>query len=254
MTDDIANYDEISDRDKRILGAELEDATRRAYRAGAKGTLWYYGAGMTGIVFCDERQRAYKVARHGKVGRATVAEEAEWLRKASQVPAVAPNVARFERWDGKHGVLVRECARGKVGAWSQGTKLRKVHERIGAAMRQYGWGAPEYKEDSYVIVRGRGPVLVDASMPIRFGGELVKQTLQALKKPMDARTREDLVFALRAERGKTVPPTVANRLLKRLGGELDGASSTATSSRRTAGAVAVAAAIGLGMFLLRRRF
>jgi hypothetical protein len=62
------------------------------------------------------------------------------------------------------------------------------------------------------------------------------------------------VFALRAERGKTVPPTVANRLLKRLGGELDGASSTATSSRRTAGAVAVAAAIGLGMFLLRRRF
>jgi hypothetical protein len=211
----ITNRDQISDRTLRVLGDELDEAAARAIEAGAVGDLTYQGAGATGIVFCDERNVAYKVARHGR--EVSVFEEAEWLMKAGQVPGVREHVARNARYDKKHDVLVRECVPGPSGTTRQTSKLFDLHQGIRTSMAPYGWLSPEFKEDSYVMTRGRGPVLVDASSALRVGGELVRyaQDVLAARRPQTERL-EDIAFALRHERGGSIPAAVADKLLAKL--------------------------------------
>lgn len=211
----ITNRDQISDRTLRALGAELDEAAVRAVEAGAVGDLTYQGAGATGIVFCDARKTAYKVARRGRED--SVSEEAEWLVKAGQVPGVREHVARNARYDKKRDVLVRECVPGPVGTSRQTSKLFDLHKGIRAAMTPYGWLSPEFKEDSYVMARGRGPVLVDASSALRVGAELVRYTQDVLaaRRPQTERL-EDIAFAIRQERGGSIPEAVADKLLAKL--------------------------------------
>ena len=211
----ITNRDLISSRTLHALGDELDEAASRAVDAGAVGALTYQGAGATGIVFCDERNIAFKVARRGR--EAAVSEEAEWLTKAAQVPGVREHVARNARYDKKRDVLVRECVQGKVGTSSQTSKLFDLHKGIRSAMTPYGWLSPEFKEDSYVVARGRGPVLVDASSAVRVGGELVRyaQDVLAARRPQIERL-EDIAFAIRMERGGSIPEGVADKLLEKL--------------------------------------
>lgn len=211
----IANRDQIADRTLRVLGDELEEAASRAVHAGAVGDLTFQGAGATGIVFCDTRNVAYKVARHGR--EPSVREEAEWLERASHVPGVREHVARNARYDKKHNVLVRECVQGKVGTPRQTSKLFNVHQNIRGAMAPYGWLAPEFKEDSYVLTRDRGAVLVDASSALRVGKELVRyaQDVLAARRPQTERL-EDIAFAIRQERGTSIPAPVADALLAKL--------------------------------------
>jgi hypothetical protein len=214
-TPTITNRDQISDHTLRVLGDELDEAAVRAVRAGAVGDLTYQGAGATGIVFCDERKTAYKVARQGREN--SVAEEAEWLARAAQVPGVREHVARDTRYDKKRNVLVRECVPGTVGTSRQTSKLFNIHQGIRAAMAPYGWLSPEFKEDSYVMVRGRGPVLVDASSALRVGKELVRYTQDVLaaRRPQ-TESLEDIAFAIRQERGSSIPAAVADKLLAKL--------------------------------------
>ena len=211
----ITNRDQISDRTLRVLGEELDEAAVRAVRSGAIGDLTYQGAGATGIVFCDERKTAYKVARQGR--EESVVEEAEWLTRAAQVPGAREHVARNPRYDKKHHVLVRECVPGPVGTSRHTSKLFDVHQGIRTAMTPYGWLSPEFKEDSYVMVRGRGPVLVDASSALRVGKELVRYTQDVLaaRRPQTERL-EDIAFAIRQERGGSIPTAVADKLLAKL--------------------------------------
>ncbi len=211
----IVNRARISDRTVAALGAELDEAAARAVAAGAVGDLEYQGAGATGIVFCDEQQTAFKVARRGR--EASVAEEAEWMSKAAQVPGVREHVARGARYDDANDVLVRECVRGNVGSPRQTSKLFDLHKNIRKGMSTYGWLSPEFKEDSYVITRGRGPVLVDASAAVRVGGELVRyaQDVLAGRRPQTERL-EDIAWAIRQERGGSIPAAVADKLLAKL--------------------------------------
>ncbi len=199
----------------KVIELELEEAAERATRAGAEGTLEYQGAGASGIVFCDEHKTAYKVARRGR--QDSVREEAEWMRKAGQIPGVREHVARGVRWDNENHVLVRECVKGTTGAWKDSTKLHKIHQSIRTGMTPYGWYAPEFKEDSYVFARGRGPILIDASMAIRVGGELVRYTQDVIegRRPKTERL-EDIAFAVRSERGRSIPAPVADKLLAKL--------------------------------------
>ena len=211
----IANRDQISDRALSALGDELDDAATRAARAGAKGDLEYQGAGATGIVFCDARGNAFKVARRGRED--SVVEEAEWLKKAEQVPGARDHVARNARYDKKHDVLVRECVRGKTGTPRQTSKLFGIHKDIRAAMTPYGWLSPEFKEDSYVMARGRGPVLIDASSAVRVGGELVRYAQDVLAgRRAQTERLEDIAWAVRQERGGSIPTAVADKLLAKL--------------------------------------
>lgn len=204
----------------RAVEDEIDDAAKRAHRAGAKGELEYIGAGMTGIVFCDEAGRAFKVAR-GDGDASTVEDEAAWLKKAGQIPGVREHVVRGVRYDRRERVLVRECVRPSPNRDRRVNerKLFALHERIGKRMRQYGWGSPEYKPDSYVYTRERGPVLVDAGFAHRRGHALVEYTLDLLNErrawPKGERP-SDVAWALRMERGESIPAPVANRLLARL--------------------------------------
>jgi len=213
----ISNRDRISSRTINALGSELDEAAQRARAAGAVGDLEYQGAGATGIVFCDQRQVAFKVARRGRED--SVAEEAEWLTKAAQVPGVREHVARGTRYNKKHDVLVRECVRGPSGTPGQTSKLFDLHKGIRKGMAPYGWLSPEFKEDSYVLARGRGPVLVDASSALRVGSELVRyaQDVLANRRQLKGYERlEDIAFAVRQERGGSIPAAVADKLLAKL--------------------------------------
>jgi len=200
---------------------QLEEAEQRVYRAGAAGALEYIGTGATGIVFCDQAGKAFKAARDSRAAR-VIEEEAAWLRDAAKIPGFDRHVARGVRYDKKNDVLVRECViPSKTRDRRVNEKrLRRLHERLGASMlKTYGYGAPEYKPDSYVYTRDRGPVLVDAGFAIRRGKALVKNVLDVLnqRRPLEHKQEaRDLAFELRYERGDTVPVDVANRLLRRL--------------------------------------
>jgi hypothetical protein len=176
---------------------------------------------MTGVVFCDEAGKAFKVARGRPEESSVVAEEAAYLRQATKIPGVREHVARGVRYDDKERVLVRECVRPspKRDRRVNEKRLFDLHQRIASRMKRYGWGSPEYKPDSYVYTRDRGPVLVDAGFAHRRGQALVEHVLDLLneRKPWPKYDRPtDVAWALRMERGDSVPEVVANKLLARL--------------------------------------
>ena len=218
-------------QDYRAVSAEFEDATQRAIGAGAKPPLEFVGAGMTGIVFRHGAQ-AYKVARGSAA--TFLQDEAEWLRGALQVPGVREHVVRFIRYDAPRGVLVREHVDQREDYRRNESKLFDLHQRIGKLMRSVGWGAPEFKPDSYVYAPHRGPVLVDASMPHRFGRRAIEYVVDVLRgrRPLPKRsyqTKEqawtDLAFDVRREAtDKLVPVATANALIRRLAEKAPGAA------------------------------
>lgn len=202
---------------RKHIDDEIDDAEARARRAGARGDLTFVGAGQTAIVLCDDTGRAYKVSRKGAQG--TVREEAAWMAAANKITGVREHVAKDARFDEATGTLVRECVKPtKDRPRVNERKLFDLHKRITGTMRSYGWGRPEYKPDSYVYTQGRGPVLVDASFAPLHGRELVRDALAIVndRKPSTPQEMRDMAFALRWERGDTVPTDVANRLLQRL--------------------------------------
>lgn len=205
------------DVDSRV-SKEIPDIVRRARKAGARGDLRYIGAGMTAVVVCDARNRGFKVGRHTKL-QSMLAEEADWLETAGRVRAVHPHVARFYRWHPGPAVIERECVEGRPGRWADEGRLFTLHQKINDEMLKAGWTAPEFKGDSYIIDDKGHPKLVDASMPSRVGQRLVEYTEQRLRGRLTAREREDMAFALRMERGRTIPANVVNALLPKLGAE-----------------------------------
>lgn len=203
-----------------FLIPEIGNAVERARKSGANGPLEYVGAGMYGIVFCDRRNHAWKVAR-GDPGspfiRDTVAVEYEWLRDAAS-SEISRNAARVYSVHPKELVLERECVRGRPGAWADDRRLHELHAKIEKAMLPRGWTAPEFKENSYIIRPDGTPVLVDISMAMRVGANLVGYVEDVLEGRRGTFERpRDLAFALLSEmRHKTVPEEVGRRLIDRL--------------------------------------
>ena len=206
---------------------EMPDAERRAHEAGAPEALEIIGVGMYGIVFCDDRGHAWKVGRLEKPDsdrtwiREALGEEAEWLHDASASP-IAKHVAKVYAYHAGPVVLERECVSGTPGGWSDGGKLRKLHNEIFDAMLPLGWTSPEFKEDSYIFTKDGTPVLVDASMAHRVGENLARYVEDVLESRRKTRDRwHDLAFyLLREMREKTVPRARGLALLERLS-ELD---------------------------------
>lgn len=208
---------------------EVAAAAARAGAAGADGQLEFIGMGMEGIVFCDAADRAYKVGRQGGAAQPQLANEAAFFKKAGQIPAIKQHVAKFYRYDQANDVIVRECVRPKgtrrggrdmpsdTDAWDMGDRIDKV-------MRPYGFTAPERKRDSFVHVSGRGLVLVDGGFALKRGHELVKEALDVVngRQAVPRTKAQDLVWALEAERGTSVPAKVANPLIARLRAQTPG--------------------------------
>ena len=209
---------------------EVAAAAARAGAAGADGQLEFIGMGMEGIVFCDAADRAYKVGRHLTADRPPqLADEAAFLKKAGQIPAIKQHVAKFYRYDHANDVIVRECVHPK-GTRRGGrnmpsdTDARDMADRIDRIMRPYGFTGPERKRDSFVHVSGRGLVLVDGGFALKRGHELVKEALDVVngRQAVPRTKAQDLVWALEAERGTGVPAKVANPLIARLRAQTPG--------------------------------
>lgn len=204
-----------------FLLPELPDVTARALAVGAVPPLDYKGAGATSIVLCDARGIAFKTGRPPlhQSRRRLLTEEALWLQMAGQIPWVREHVARFYRFHPREAVIERECVPGKIGGWGYDRGINNVYQGIRDTMLQYGWTAPERKEDSFVLTRGRGWVLVDAGFVYRKGRMLVADVLNVLngrRLIYDEFDLNGLAFDLRWERGQSVPEKVADRLLARL--------------------------------------
>ena len=196
--------------------------------------IHYLGEGAYGVVFEDRRWHCFKVGRDSPSAQNALEDEAEWLQAAARIPYVRDHVVKNVRYHARANVIERECVEDKPDA-TYGyraydvKKTLALHNRIGHLMaRQAGWWSPEYKRESYAIVRGRGPVLRDASLAQRVGRNLVKYTLDVLagRRRSICRGEEwgggcvrpgDLAYELRREIAEsTVPREPGCRVLDRL--------------------------------------
>ncbi len=136
-----------------------QNAARRALtyaiKSGAVSPVAWVGAGVTGTVLRDARDRAFKVANRNR--EQTLAKEARWFAAAQ--PVLGDRVARIIDYFPGDAVLVREHVE-RVGSQPVGDELEDLCWEIDSVMRPHGWGAPECKPDSFVRA-ARGPVLVD---------------------------------------------------------------------------------------------
>ncbi len=201
-------------RDHDLSPIQLFDIEARARASGANGKLTYIGAGAEGYVTCDEHGKAFKAAWPGRTG---LKDEAKWFQMAAKIPSIKQHVPKFADYNDEERVLVRECLiPRKQGPAPNSKKLYELHKRLVETMAPYGFGRPEFKVDAYVYTK-RGPVLVDAGFAVNRGKQLVKEALAVLKQSdISKRDAEDLAFALRMERGETIPAPIANKLLTRL--------------------------------------
>ena len=156
------------------------EKAQRAVAAGAdEDSLYYVGAGAEGVVFADKYGRAYKVARWGEPPFASLQSEAEALAALADSPA-AKYAARLYGFDADFGVLIREMVEGRRGGWSDGTKLRQVHEEISKALREHEITSPEYKEDSYIFTDS-GPKIVDVGFTQAIGKRAARKLREHIR-------------------------------------------------------------------------
>lgn len=208
----------------RPIRQEIPEVFARAIRAGAEPPLDYVGAGMYGIVFCDDLGHAWKVMRlesGAERERAfqleNAAEEYEWLRDAAYT-SIAGNVAQVYAIHPEEIVLERECVDGRPGVWADDQRLNSLHGKIEKVMLPLGWTAPEFKEDSYIIRPDKTPVLVDISMAQRVGMNLAGWIHDVLEGKRRTRwSWNDLAFyLLRERREKTIPEEIHQELIAEL--------------------------------------
>ena len=196
----------------------------RSARRGMRLPLRFQGMGMTAVVFCDAAGRGYKIG-HTRLQGDVLAREAEFLRIVGSDPEVSRHVAQLERFDPSVPMIVRECVREDGGqAYRHGLRNERyeVWNRIRTVATRYGFGPPEYKDDSFRYVRGRGWVLVDAGFAFASGRRLIGQVLRAIRSDIaELADVSDLAFAVRTEAGRSIDRTLAADLDRRLNVRLD---------------------------------
>lgn len=220
MTTILANPADLADTAARYrtFAPQVDDVLRRVLNAGAEAPLTFIGLGGSAAVFCDRRGVGWKVARDVAL-RGMLREEAGWLETASSVPWVRDRVARFGRWHEGPAAIERECVRPAAGRGPRNDdgRLFGLHTELGRLMGAYGWGAPEFKEDSYVMKRDRGPVLVDASGAVRVGHQLLREVAGACRGAGASSFEcENARWSLRMEYDRSVPEGIGRRMHDRL--------------------------------------
>jgi len=179
---------------------ELPDVLDRALQAGARPPLTFLGAGMTAIVL-GSHKAAYKVGRRLSDSLIEgLTAEAEWLEIAKRTPGVKEHVVRTRRFFPAPVLVIVNDEVPQVSKSTYGLDLWGLHQRMGALMKAEGWGTPEFKETSY-IVGPKGPILVDASVNVRFGKRFlayVKDILSGKRLWLTERP-QDLAWALETE-------------------------------------------------------
>ena len=208
-----------------FIRSETTQILERLRAAGAEGPLDYVGAGMFGVVFCDQEGHAWKAARVGMEPSSghhlfmyeMFDAEYEWLKTAEQ-SEVADYIARVHRFHGDEIVLERECVFGHPGGWGDETHLFELHKKIEREMIPLGWTAPEFKGDSYIIQDDGSPKLVDISLVQRVGINLVRWVEDVLdgRRATSDRWSDLAFYMLRETREGTIPSDVSRNVLGRL--------------------------------------
>jgi len=209
----------------------FETAVETALAAGAVPPISFLGIGMSGWVFCDQSNMAFKVARvHDNApgirqyAYRLIEDEADFLTTARQLPEkIRQHVVRIHEWKSDLGVIKKACIWGKTGAWSDASHLHDLHMEIAEAMDPLGWGPPEFKEDSYILDSNNVWVLVDAGFVNRFGKRLAdyaEDVVQGRFKtliPLGYSEASDLAFAVKMDGlDKRIPEDQAYRLFLEL--------------------------------------
>lgn len=201
---------------------DLAELAGRAIEAGARAPLRWLGTGASAAVFRGDEGLAWKVSRHPSPrARAGLEDEAGWLAAAAAFPDLAPFVAHFVAWHPGPAVIARECVepRAQGGLWWNDARAWRRFEVLVARMREAGWGAPEWKRDSWVVTADRGPVLVDAGPAVRLGWNHARAVAEMLagRRPRIESWRS-LAWEVRMEASYgRITPSAAEALLARLG-------------------------------------
>jgi hypothetical protein len=207
---------------------EIEEAGDRAVSVGAMEPLSFVGMGATGIVFCGAEGHAWKCGRmlkHKGQGRdektrqhlrSLLRDEYEFLRDACTVGSIRRHIACPYGFDEDAVVIEREGPTPREGR-VQESKLFDLYKRIRETMRPMGWAGLEFKVDSFVVTRERGPVFVDAGFGMRLGWNLVRYveelvTGQRYLDPRSERPR-DLVWNMKMDAiDGVIPMSVYKRM------------------------------------------
>jgi hypothetical protein len=102
--------------------------------------------------------------------------------------------------------------------------LREIFDILIPVMRErYGWGRPEFKEDSFVVEEDEDQeptgriILVDAGFPQRFDENLVQYVREVLAGRTPHEDIQDLLYALRISvLDKDIAESVAEPLMRAL--------------------------------------
>ena len=180
--------------------AVKEHVTEGAMRAAAVGadaaSLKYVGAGGEGMIFADGQGRAYKVSRHRSKARPDqLRNEAEAMMALADSP-VAHMVPKVHGYDETHDVISCDMIQGASAGWGQSRKMHEAYTKIAAELSKRGWGAPEFKEDSFIVPQGGGdPIMVDMGFVHPKGKVLAAQ----LKRRVENLNPEDDWFDLQLD-------------------------------------------------------
>ena len=182
------------------IRTEMSGAVVRAAAVGSVGPYEYVGAGATGIVLRDQDGYALKVGRpYGAIVYGMLEAEYEWLRDAATIwpAAVAPVYA----FDPASVIIVKAYVSGRPYGWAPGS-VHDRHRDLCRRMERLEWGAPEFKDDSYICTAD-GPVLVDAGGASRLGNRLaafVRDWMTGRRPAVSAKGLADMLpFLLRRE-------------------------------------------------------
>ena len=150
-------HEQIQQDAHAVVQPQVVQGAMRAAAAGAHApSLKYVNSGGEGMVYADEQGKAHKVSRHRRPGNMQpLRNEAEANQALMGTPA-EQYVTKVHNYDPKHDVLTRDYVAGRQGGW--GSKgLREAYDVITKELAKKGWGAPEFKEDSFIHPEGGGP-------------------------------------------------------------------------------------------------
>lgn len=204
---------------------EVLGAAERAVSAGATEALSFVGIGMYGVVFCDDNDVAWKVFRRAPESTAdhllflrTIGADEFGFLKGAEGSLASRFVAGAYDFHPDEIVLERECVQGSPGTPGDSAELHKTFHKIAQAMEPRGWGAPEYKEDSFIFDESGVPKLVDAGFANRIGMNLADYVAAILEGHLEAhyKPRDLAFFVIREFQEKAIPEDVARSLLREL--------------------------------------
>ena len=162
----------IHEYPKRKKNPPLSSAIlERAVRAGAdpKSTQ-KIDEGMEGHILIDKTGRVFKVGKRKSLKNEALAT------KTLASYGLAPKVYKY---DEKENVIVRDYIDGTPGAWGNAKMLHSLYDEIVGILKEEGFTAPEFKENSFIVTSKGRAFIVDVGF-VHLRGKRLAQALRKI--------------------------------------------------------------------------